>query len=144
MPQTRKSAEEARDYVLKTAKEQGVKFVRLWFTDILGFLKSFALPVEELESALEEGVGFDGSSIQGFVRIDESDMIAMPDPDTFQILPWEPRDQATVARMFCDIYTPDRKPFEGDPRYVLKKNLKKAADLVKYAIQKGYIQASTF
>jgi len=129
MPQSQKSAAEAKEYVLKTAKEQGVKFIRLWFTDILGFLKSFALPVEELESALEEGVGFDGSSIQGFVRIDESDMIAMPDPDTFQILPWEPREQATVARMFCDIYTPDRVPFEGDPRYVLKKNLKKAADL---------------
>src|SRR5512147_688974 len=114
MPAKRQASDDAKAYVLKTAKEQGVKFVRLWFTDILGFLKSFALPVEELESALEEGVGFDGSSIQGFVRIDESDMIAMPDPDTFQILPWEPRDQATVARMFCDIYTPDRKPFEGD------------------------------
>jgi glutamine synthetase len=127
MPLPEKSAAEARAYVLKTAKEQEVKFIRLWFTDILGFLKSFALPVEELESALEDGVGFDGSSIQGFVRIDESDMIAMPDPETFQILPW--REKPAVARMFCDIYTPDRVPFEGDPRFVLKKNLKKVTEL---------------
>jgi glutamine synthetase len=123
-----KSAAEAKEYVLKQAREQGIKFIRLWFTDILGFLKSFALPVEELETALEDGVGFDGSSIQGFVRIDESDMIAMPDPDTYMPLPWEPREHG-VARMFCDIYTPEKKPFEGDPRYVLKRNLKKAADM---------------
>jgi glutamine synthetase len=123
------SVQEAKDYVVKTAREQGVKFIRLWFTDILGFLKSFALPVEGLEEALDEGVGFDGSSIQGFVRIDESDMIAMPDPSTFSILPWRPKEHGAVARMFCDLYTPDRKPFEGDPRFVLKKNLKKAADM---------------
>ncbi len=129
MPLPEKSAKEAKAYVLKTAKEQGVKFVRLWFTDILGFLKSFAIPVEGLEGALEDGVGFDGSSIQGFVRIDESDMIAMPDPDTFQLLPWRPREYGPVARMICDVYTPELVPFDGDPRYVLKRNLKKAADL---------------
>ena len=85
-----RSREEAKDYVLKTAKEHDVKFIRLWFTDILGMLKSFAITVEELEGALEEGMGFDGSSIEGFARIDESDMVAMPDPDTFQLLPWPP------------------------------------------------------
>jgi len=119
---------EATDYVLKTAKEQDVKFIRLWFTDILGFLKSFAITVEELEKALEEGMGFDGSSIQGFARIDESDMVAMPDPNTFQLLPWRPKEHS-VARMFCDILLPGGKPFDGDPRYVLKRNLKRAADL---------------
>ena len=117
-----------KEYVLKTAKEKRVKFIRLWFTDILGFLKSFAITIEELEGALEEGMGFDGSSIEGFARIDESDMVALPDPDTFQLLPWRPREQNTVARMFCDILTPNREPYEGDPRYILKKNLKVAAD----------------
>jgi len=120
---------EAKEYILKTAKEQNVKFIRMWFTDILGFLKSFAITVHELEGALEEGVGFDGSSIEGFVRIDESDMVALPDPNTFQLLPWRPKEHAAVARMFCDIFTPSKEPFEGDPRYVLKKNLKKVADM---------------
>ncbi len=124
-----RSREEAKDYVLKMAKEHDVKFIRLWFTDILGILKSFAITVEELEGALEEGMGFDGSSIQGFARIDESDMVAMPDPDTFQLLPWRPREHRAVARMFCDVLRPGGQPFEGDPRYVLKKNLKRAADL---------------
>ncbi|MCX7912376.1 MAG: glutamine synthetase beta-grasp domain-containing protein, partial [Dehalococcoidales bacterium] len=124
-----KSREESKQYVLKMAKQHDVKFVRLWFTDILGMLKSFAIPVEELEKALDEGVGFDGSSIQGFARIDESDMVAMPDPDTFCLLPWRPREHSAVARMFCDILTPDGKPFEGDPRYILKKNLKRAQDM---------------
>jgi len=124
-----KDRAEAKEYVLKLAKEQDVKFIRMWFTDILGFLKSFAITVHELEGALEEGVGFDGSSIEGFVRIDESDMIALPDPNTFQLLPWRPKEHAAVARMFCDIFTPSKEPFEGDPRYVLKKNLKKAADM---------------
>jgi glutamine synthetase len=119
---------ESREYVLKMAKEHGVKFIRLWFTDILGFLKSFAITVEELEGALEEGMGFDGSSIEGFARIDESDMVALPDPDTFQLLPWRPTEQA-VARMFCDILKPGGEPFDGDPRYVLKRNLKRAADM---------------
>ena len=123
-----KSREEGKEYVLKTAKEHDVKFIRLWFTDILGFLKSFAITVEELENALEQGMGFDGSSIEGFARIDESDMVARPDPDTFQLLPWRPREHHAVARMFCDILKPGGEPFEGDPRYVLKRNLKRAAE----------------
>ncbi|NIR52658.1 glutamine synthetase [candidate division KSB1 bacterium] len=115
--------------VLKVAKENNIRFIRLWFTDILGFLKSFAITIKELEPALEEGAGFDGSSIEGFVRIDESDMVAMPDPSTFQILPWKHSEESTVACVFCDIYTPEGEHFEGDPRWVLKKNLKRAADL---------------
>jgi glutamine synthetase len=124
-----KSFEESKEFVLKKAKEHDVKFIRLWFTDILGVLKSFAITVEELEGALEEGMGFDGSSIQGFARIDESDMMALPDPDTFQLLPWRPREHHAVARMFCDVLRPGGEAFEGDPRYVLKKNLKRAADM---------------
>jgi glutamine synthetase len=123
-----KSRTEACEYVLKIAKEQDVKFIRLWFTDILGFLKSFAITLEELEAALEDGVGFDGSSIEGFARIDESDMVAVPDPDTFQLLPWRPSEHA-VSRMFCDAVKPSGEPFEGDPRYILKQNLKRAADM---------------
>ena len=125
---TSRSREEGKEYVLKMAREHDVKFIRLWFTDILGFLKSFAITVEELKGALEEGMGFDGSSIEGFARIDESDMVAMPDPDTFQLLPWQPTEHG-VARMFCDILRPGGEPFEGDPRYVLKRNLKRAADM---------------
>ena len=124
-----RSKEEGKEYVLKMAKEHDVKFIRLWFTDILGTLKSFSITVEELEGALEEGMGFDGSSIEGFARIDESDMIALPDPDTFQLLPWRPREHRAVARMFCDVLKPGGEPFEGDPRYVLKKNLKRATDM---------------
>jgi glutamine synthetase len=124
-----KSRKESKEYVLKMAKEHDVKFVRLWFSDILGMLKSFAITVEELEVALEDGMGFDGSSIEGFARIDESDMMALPDPDTFQLLPWRPREHHAVARMFCDIMRPGGEPYEGDPRLVLKKNLKRAADL---------------
>ena len=112
--------------VLRVAKEKKVRFVRLWFTDILGFLKSFAITVRELEGALEDGMGFDGSSIAGFVRIDESDMVAMPDPSTFRILPWKANDQV-VAVMFCDILEPNGNPHQGDPRWVLKKNLEGAA-----------------
>jgi glutamine synthetase len=123
-----KDRADATEYVLKLAKEHDVKFVNLWFTDILGFLKSFSITIEELERALEEGMGFDGSSIEGYARIDESDMIALPDPDTFQLLPWRPKEQS-VGRMFCDIYKPGGQPFEGDPRFVLKKNLKRAAEL---------------
>ncbi|MFC2040713.1 glutamine synthetase family protein [Chloroflexota bacterium] len=124
-----KNKENGKDYVLKMAKEHDVKFIRLWFTDILGMLKSFAITVGELEGALENGMGFDGSSIEGFARIDESDMVAMPDPDTFQLLPWRPREHRAVARMFCDVLKPGGEPFEGDPRYILKKNLKRAADM---------------
>ena len=120
---------EGKEYVLKMAKEQDVKFIRLWFTDILGFLKSFTITVEELKGALEDGMGFDGSSIEGFARIDESDMLAMPDPDTFCLLPWRPREHRAVARMFCDVLRPGGEPFEGDPRYVLKRNLKRSADM---------------
>jgi len=118
--------EEAKELVLKKAKELDIKFIRLWFTDILGFLKSFSITAEQLEEALSHGMGFDGSSIEGFARIDESDMLALPDPNTFQVLTWRPREQGGVARMFCDIYWPGGKPFEGDPRYVLKRNLKRA------------------
>jgi len=125
----KRSKDEGKEYILKMAKDNDVKFIRMWFTDILGFLKSFAITREELEQALEDGMGFDGSSIEGFARIDESDMIAMPDPDTFQLLPWRPREHRAVARMFCDIQKPGGEPFEGDPRYVLKWNLKRAADM---------------
>jgi glutamine synthetase len=124
-----RSRAEGNEYVLKMVKERDVKFIRLWFTDILGILKSFAITVEELEGALEHGMGFDGSSIQGFARIDESDMVAMPDPDTWQLLPWRPKLHYAVARMFCDIQRPGGGLFEGDPRYVLKRNLKRAADM---------------
>jgi len=124
-----KSRKESKEYVLKMAKEHDVKFIRLWFSDILGMLKSFAITVEELEVALEDGMGFDGSSIEGFARIDESDMMALPDPDTFQLLPWRPKEHHAVARMFCDILKPGGEVFEGDPRYVLKRNLKRAADM---------------
>jgi glutamine synthetase len=126
---TKKTKDESKEYVLKMAKDHDVKFIRIWFTDILGFLKSFAITREELEQALQDGMGFDGSSIQGFARIDESDMVAMPDPDTFQLLPWRPREHRAVARMFCDVLRPGGEPFTGDPRYVLKCNLKRAADM---------------
>jgi glutamine synthetase len=126
---TTKSSKEGKDYVINMAKEHDVKFIRLWFTDILGMLKSFAITVEELDNALTQGMGFDGSSIQGFARIDESDMIAMPDPDTFQLLPWRPKEHNAVARMFCDIFRPGGEPFQGDPMYVLKTNLKRAAEM---------------
>ncbi len=118
-----------KEYVLKQVKEQNVKFIRLWFTDVLGFLKSFSILPAELEDAFDEGMGFDGSSIEGFARIEESDVIAKPDPNTFVILPWRVSDGTNVARMFCDILNPDGSPYEGDPRYVLKRNLKKAADM---------------
>ena len=119
---------EAQEFVLRTARENDVKFIRLWFSDILGNLKGFAITVEELEDALEQGVGFDGSAIEGFARMNESDMVAKPDPTTFRILPWRPR-QNSVARMFCDIYKPSGEPFDGDPRFVLKRNVKRASDL---------------
>ena len=119
---------ETTEYILASARENDVKFIRLWFTDILGTLKSFAITIGELEKAMEEGMGFDGSSIEGFARIDESDMIARPDPSTFVVLPWRPQQQR-VARMICDIHLPDGTPFEGDPRYVLRRQLRRAADL---------------
>ncbi len=120
--------DDQKDYVLQSCRDHDIKFIRLWFTDILGSLKSFAITVEELEEALDEGKTFDGAAIEGFARIDESDMIAMPDPATFTILPWRPRERG-VARMFCDIQHPDGTPFDGDSRFVLKRQLRRAADL---------------
>src|SRR5665647_2424144 len=111
-----------KEYVLKKAHDNKIKFIRLWFSDVQGMLKSFSITVEELEGALSEGMGFDGSSIEGFSRIEESDVLALPDPSTFQILPWSAAENG-VARMFCDIVEPDGKHFEGDPRWVLKLSL---------------------
>src|SRR5574341_2436271 len=101
------------DYVLRTVEERGVRFVRLWFTDVLGFLKSFAITPAELETALEEGMTFDGSAIEGYSRVQESDMLAVPDANTFEIVPWRGND-APVARIFCDVHRLSGEPFEGD------------------------------
>src|SRR5918994_2023950 len=119
--------ERQQDYVLRTVEERGIRLVWLWFTDVLGFLKSFAVTSEELEQAFAEGIGFDGSAIEGFARVQESDMLARPDAGTFQIMPIKEGD-AGVARMFCDIYTPDGRPFWGDPRFVLRRNLERASE----------------
>ncbi|WP_022899515.1 type I glutamate--ammonia ligase [Humibacter albus] len=116
-----------RDFVLRTIEERGVKFVRLWFTDVVGTLKSVALAPAEVEGAFTEGLGFDGSAIEGLTRTFESDLLAHPDPTTFQILPWR-GDVDPTARMFCDITTPDGEPAVADPRNVLKRTLEKAAD----------------
>ena len=116
------------DFVLRALEERDVRFVRLWFTDVLGFLKSVAVAPAELEQAFSEGIGFDGSSIEGFARVYESDMLAKPDPSTFQILPWRSGDGPSTARMFCDISMPDGSPSYADPRYVLKRTLSNAAD----------------
>mgnify|MGYP000389189479 CR=1 FL=1 len=113
--------------VLAAAEREGVRFVRLWFTDILGFLKSFAISVEELPTALEEGMGFDGSSIEGMARIEESDVIAVPDPSTFVVLPWHDDGHGKVARMFCDIHEPTGEEHAADPRCALKRMLARAA-----------------
>jgi glutamine synthetase len=116
------------DEVLKRAKELGVKFIRLQFTDIFGLLKNVSVTVEQLEKALNGELMFDGSAIEGFVRIEESDMYLRPDPSTFVIFPWRPRDGA-VARLICDIYTADGQPFIGDPRYVLRKAVQEAKEI---------------
>jgi glutamine synthetase len=113
--------------VSRIVKDKEISFIQIWFTDILGVLKSFSIRPSELEEAMTEGMGFDGSSIEGFSRIEESDMIAMPDPTTFQVLPWRP-DEKPVARMFCDILQPDGSPYPGDPRYAMKRMLAKAAE----------------
>ena len=113
--------------VFRIVKDKEISFIQIWFSDILGVLKSFSIRPSELEEAMTEGMGFDGSSIEGFARIEESDMIAKPDPITFQILPWRP-DEQPVARMFCDILQPDGSPYPGDPRYALKRMLAKAAE----------------
>ncbi|MGQ0631120.1 MAG: type I glutamate--ammonia ligase [Sporichthyaceae bacterium] len=116
------------EFVLRTLEERDLRFVRLWFTDVLGFLKSVAIAPAELESAFAEGIGFDGSAIEGFARVHESDMLAKPDPATFQVLPWRAEAPGT-ARMFCDILQTDGTPSFADPRYVLKRTLAKASDL---------------
>ena len=116
-----------QDYVLRTIEDRDVKFVRLWFTDVIGTLKSVALSPAEVENAFTEGLGFDGSSIDGYTRISESDMLLQPDPSTFQILPWR-GDQGQSSRMFCDVLTPDGRPAPADPRHVLRRVLDRAAD----------------
>ena len=115
------------EYVLRTVEERGVRFVQLWFTDVLGSLKGFAITPAELEGALEEGMTFDGSAIEGYSRVQESDMLAMPDPSTFEIVPWR-GDDAPVARMFCDIQLLSGESFDGDPRNVLRRNLQRATE----------------
>ncbi|MGC4111569.1 MAG: glutamine synthetase family protein [Nocardioides sp.] len=116
------------DFVLRALEERDVRFVRLWFTDVLGFLKSVAVAPAELEGAFDEGIGFDGSAIEGFARVYEADMLAKPDPATFQILPWRSGDGPSTARMFCDIVMPDGSPSYADPRHVLKRTLGTAAE----------------
>lgn len=113
------------DYVLRSVEQRDIRFVRLWFVDILGRLKNFAISPEDLEVAFEEGIGFDGSAIEGFAMPEEADILAFPDASTFQILPWRPSHNG-VARVFCDVCTPDRKPFAGDPRDALRRMFRKA------------------
>ncbi|NIJ13871.1 glutamine synthetase [Saccharomonospora amisosensis] len=118
-----------QEFVLRTLEERDIRFVRLWFTDVLGFLKSVAIAPAELEGAFSEGIGFDGSAIEGFARVYESDMIAKPDPSTFQVLPWETAEGGHYsARMFCDIAMPDGSPSWADPRHVLRRQLSKAGE----------------
>jgi glutamine synthetase len=121
------STERQREYVLRTVEERGVRMIRLWFTDVLGQLKSFAISPVELEGAFDEGMRFDGSSIDGFSRVQESDVLAKPDPNSFELLPWG-EGLGTSARMFCDIVNLDGTAFEGDPRQVLRRNLDAARD----------------
>src|SRR5947209_19488954 len=118
------SNEESRKQVRGRIEKEGVEFVLLWFTDIEGHLKSFAVTPSEVEAALDDGMGFDGSSITGFNAIEESDMVAIPDPNTFQLMPAR-QGEMKMARMICDIVTPDGKPYEGDPRYVLRRALER-------------------
>ena len=125
-----------KEEVFEAVEKQDVKFIGLWFTDILGRLKSVTISVSELETAFDEGMGFDGSSIKGFARIDESDMLAKPDPTTFQIVPWRPNGNV-IARMFCDILNPDGSHYEGDPRYILKRNLERLREEYDYTFYLG-------
>src|SRR5687768_15687935 len=120
------SSEDARREVLKRVKDESVQFALLWFTDLEGHLKSFAITPAELEDALDDGMGFDGSSITGFNAIEESDMVAIPDPATFRIMP---NGGTTVGRMICDIVTPDGQPYDGDPRTVLRRALERMQSL---------------
>ncbi len=121
-------ADKQQEFVLRTIEERNIRFVRLWFTDVLGFLKSVAIAPAELENAFDEGIGFDGSAIEGFARVTESDMLAKPDPSTFSILPWR-TESPGAARMFCDITMPDGTPSPADPRNVLRRILDKAATM---------------
>ena len=114
--------------IMQMVEEEDVEFIRLQFTDIFGTLKNIAITSSQFEKALDNKCMFDGSSVEGFVRIEESDMYLYPDYDTFEIFPWRPQ-QGKVARLICDVYTPDGKPFEGDPRWILKKTIKEANDL---------------
>src|SRR5512138_3575427 len=117
-----------RKEVLAEIESRGIEDVLLWFTDLEGHLKSFAITRNELEGALDDGMGFDGSSITGFNAIEESDMVAIPDPDTFVVMPWK-EGETKVARMICDVVTPDGQPYEGDPRYVLRRALERMSDM---------------
>ncbi|MEO6867476.1 MAG: glutamine synthetase family protein [Gaiellales bacterium] len=124
------SSKKTIEQVLADAKASEVTFIRLWFNDILGNVKSFEIPMDELEHAMRDGMGFDGSSVTGFNRVEESDMVAMPDPDTFSVMPWEIADGKKVARMICDVLVPGTlEPYEGDPRWILRQALKRAADM---------------
>ena len=125
------SSQKSIDYVLKTVEERDLQFLRLWFTDVCGNLKAFAITPNDLEEAFDEGIGFDGSAVDGFASLEESDMLAFPDAETFSILPWRP-DGERVARVFCETRTPSREPFEGDPRTCLTRIFDKASD-------KGYV-----
>ena len=126
-----------QEFVLRTIEERDIRFVRLWFTDVLGFLKSVAVAPAELEGAFAEGIGFDGSAIEGFARVYEADMLVKPDPTTFTVLPWRTEGPG-VGRMFCDIQLPDGAPSYVDPRYVLKRALGKGASdaqlITRYAV----------
>ena len=131
-----KKEAKGEERVFEAIETHAVKFIGLWFTDILGALKSVSIPISELETAFDEGMGFDGSSIKGFARIDESDMLVKPDPSTFQIIPWRPKE-AVVARMFGDVLQPDGSHYEGDPRYVLKRNLEQLRQEYGYTFNVG-------
>src|ERR671923_2571360 len=124
MPDQPKSADDVR----AICDERNLRFIRFWFTDILGQLKSFSINAAELDDAFEGGMGFDGSSITGFNAIEESDMIAQPDASTFAVLPWRPEEQG-VGRMFCDVLTPERTPYVGDPRHVLRRALERMTSM---------------
>src|ERR671912_832644 len=117
------------DDVKALVEERDIRFIRLWFTDLLGQLKSFSINSSELEDAFEGGMGFDGSSITGFNPIEESDMIAMPDPSTFDLIPWRPEEENAVARMFCDVRVPGGDAYEGDPRWIQQRALKRAKEM---------------
>jgi len=128
MPDMSIDTDKQQEFVLRTIEERNIRFVRLWFTDVLGFLKSVAIAPAELENAFDEGIGFDGSAIEGFARVTESDMLAKPDPTTFSVLPWR-TESPGAARMFCDITMPDGTPSPADPRNVLRRILDKAAGM---------------